>query len=278
MYCPSGFDCRRSLQLAELTCSAYGQLNAFQKDLPWRPPPGYALVADLRYVEAKGGIKKRIVTHLSHELGGLSANQKGRGLPIGFIAEKGADVYLVFRGTMTPTEWLRDFNVHLTPYPYRSFGKVHDGFLQVYDIFHAAICDALSGIRARGRLFIAGHSLGAALSILAAPDIAAHTPFSTPEIHTFASPRVGDRDFVDAYNKAFTGRSFRIANTSDIVPSMPFPVPFLGFIGGYFTHVDVPVEFTTQLEDVEKNHGIATYVNALKEGAGRGSFLRYFRR
>ncbi len=171
---------------------------------------------------------------------------------------------------MTASEWLRDLSMHLTPYPYVALGKVHDGFVQTYEIFRKAINDGLNRIGTRGRLFIAGHSLGGALATIAAPDISAHTPFRLPSVYTFASPRVGDRIFAAEYNKEFKGKSFRIVNTCDVVPSMPLPVPFLKLIGGFFTHVETPIDFTTQEEDIEKNHLIVTYLRALEAGAERG--------
>jgi hypothetical protein len=55
---------------------------------------------------------------------------------------------------------------------------------------------------------------------------------------------------------------------------MPLPVPFLGFIGGYFTHVETPVEFTVQREDIEKNHEIGTYLSALEEHQSQKGLLQ----
>ena len=53
-------------------------------------------------------------------------------------------------------------------------------------------------------------------------------------------------------------------NTSDIVGSIPLPAPIAGVLGGYFSHVDTPVDFTVQHDDLEKNHDMATYLSALK--------------
>jgi triacylglycerol lipase len=200
--------------------------------------------------------------------------QGEEGLPIGFIARRASEVFLIFRGTMTTKEWIRDFSIHLTPYPHRTSGRVHDGFIQTYDVFRQSIRDGLGRVGAGKRLFISGHSLGAGLATLAAPDIASTMGFTPAAIYTFASPRVGDRAFADDYNRSFSTRSFRISNTCDIVTAMPFPVPFLGFLGGYFTHVETPVDFTLQTEDVEKNHLMDTYREALTADTTRGRLLR----
>jgi predicted lipase len=188
-------------------------------------------------------------------------------------------VFLVFRGTRTGSEWLKNIKIRLSPYPHAALGKVHDGFIEAYDMFRRTIIDSLNGLGRGKRLYITGHSLGAGLATLAAPDIVCATSFGLPVVYTFASPRVGDLQFADGFNRLMKGASFRIANTCDLVVSIPFPVPFLGFIGGYFTHVETPVDFTTQREDLDKNHAIDTYLSAMREaGKGEGMFRSLFRR
>lgn len=112
------------------------------------------------------------------------------------------------------------------------------------------------------------------MATLAVPDLAASTGFKSPVVYTYASPRVGDKAFAQSYDRQYGKRSFRIANTSDIVVSLPLPVPFLGFIGGFFTHVETPIDFTIQEEDLEKNHVIETYLTALEGDREKQGFLR----
>ncbi|MGA2508384.1 MAG: lipase family protein [Chitinispirillaceae bacterium] len=289
MYYPAGFDRSRAVQLAELVKQAYDQLEAFKKNEEWGLRGDYSLMTGLFYLGAQAAQSKAVTSHFDKELHQFvkSKFQKGTGLPIGFIACSGSDVFLVFRGTMTVSEWLNDYSVSLTPYPYGAFGNVHNGFIKTYGIFRKTILDALRNIGPEKRLYIAGHSLGAALATLAVPDIASSTVFASASVYTYASPRVGDRTFAAEYNRLTKGRSFRIANTCDLVGSIPFPVPFLGIIGAYFTHVDDPVEFTVQEEDVDKNHDVETYLKALKADEGRsegttegkrGLFRRMFAR
>jgi predicted lipase len=248
MYHPIGFDRKRAIQLAELVLQAYHQLEAFNKNKQWELLGGYSLIVELQYLGVTSVSTKSISNQFDSEFRSFakSISQKAKGLPIGFIASKNTDVYLVFRGTMTITEWIRDFSMRLTPYPYGPFGKVHDGFIQTYNIFRKSILDGLKSVGPRKNLFIAGHSLGAALATLSVPDISASTPFKIPTVYTYASPRVGDKIFAIEYNNSFRNKSFRIVNTCDLVTSIPFPVPFLKFIGGYFTHVETPIDFTSQ--------------------------------
>jgi len=67
-----------------------------------------------------------------------------------------------------------------------------------------------------------GHSLGAALSTLAAIDvsISLNEPPSSMFSITLGSPRVGEINFANATDKIF-GASFRMVNQDDIVPHLP---------------------------------------------------------
>ncbi len=276
MYYPSGFDRDKAIELAELVADAYRQLAAFQQNKTWALPEKYSLIAELQYREAATRSKKGLAGQLDSKLRRMARTrlQDLRGLPIGFIAMSRTDIYLVFRGTMTVHEFVRDFNITMSTYPYARCGKVHDGFVQIYDKFRSSIRHCLKEIGSGKRLYVTGHSLGAALATLAVPDICSATSFKSPVVYTFASPRVGDRQFADQYNQLCRGRSFRVANTSDLVVSLPFPVPFLSFIGGFFTHVDEPVEFTAQKEDAEKNHDIGTYLDSMRAEAGSSGFFK----
>ena len=275
MYFPKEFDTTRAIELGGLVQQAYVQLKAFQEDKAWKLKGNYSLVNELKYLWPQVSAIKG-ANQFDKELRAIAKSrlQRVQGLPIGFIAEDAGEIFLIFRGTMTPNEWLRDLHIRLTAYPYFESSKVHEGFLQTYNVFRATIIESLEALDARKGLFIAGHSLGSALATLAAQDLAVSTGFCAPVIYTFASPRVGDRSFAESYNRQHGRRSFRIANTSDLIVSMPLPVPFLGFLGGYFTHVETPIDFTVQKEDLEKNHVMETYLTALKKNRGSRGFLK----
>ena len=264
MYFPKGFSRPKAVQLADLVIQAYEQLAAFQNDRPWNLRGPYALITELRLAGGPGTSRLRL-SHFYREIPLVARSRKRpeKQLPIGFVARKGTEVFLVFRGTMTTLEWLRDLRIRLTDYPYLACGKVHDGFVAVYEGLRRSIMDALAAAGGKGKLYVAGHSLGAALATLALPDIVSRTAYDEPIAYTYGSPRVGDNGFAEHFNSMMAHRSFRIANTSDLVVSVPFSAPFLGFLGGYFTHVDTPVDFTVQKENAEDNHHINTYRAAL---------------
>src|SRR5208283_5780304 len=193
MYYPKGFDKGRAIELGGLVQQAYAQLEAFQEDAPWTLKGNYSLVSELKYLGSQVSSMKS-VNQFDKELKKIAKSnlQRVKGLPIGFIAEDAGEVFLIFRGTMTTSEWLHDLNIRLTSYPHLESCKVHEGFLQTYNVFRAKITDCLNTLDTRKGLFIAGHSLGSALATLAVPDLAASTGFTSPVIYTFASPRVGD--------------------------------------------------------------------------------------
>ena len=202
-----------------------------------------------------------------------SMRSKALEIPIGFVAQRKDTFYLILRGTQTVTEWIRNFGISLGPYLFADFGRIHAGFLDTYKLIRGASIEALGAMGPRAKLYVAGHSLGAALTVCAVPDIEASTHCRVEALYTFGSPRVGDDSFVQAFNSAFGPRSFRISNTSDIVTSIPLPVPIAGIVGGYFSHVDTPIDMTVQKDDLEQNHDMRTYLDALARSRGRNGLF-----
>jgi predicted lipase len=159
---------------------------------------------------------------------------------------------------------MNNFSVTMKELPLPGWGRAHEGFLQSYAAVAGAIRAGLGGLDGASRIYVAGHSLGAALATLALPDLGADLGGKMAGLYTFGSPRVGDAVFSRVYDAAFGARSFRIVNSSDIVTSVPLPVPIMGFVGDYFSHVSTPVEFGSQNGDPELNHAMKTYLEALE--------------
>jgi len=264
MYFPRGFDKERAVELGRLVQQSYSQLEAFRNDERWEPVGGYSLVKELLYTPRQGSfLKNRSSFDFEVERLPRFAARQLKDLPIGFVARRGSDFFLVFRGTVTVEEWIRNLNISLAPFLRDGFGRVHEGFLQAYTLIRSVVLEALGAGGGGKRLFITGHSLGGALATMAAADVSRGTMYPLPVLYTFGSPRVGDRYFADAFNRRNGLASYRIVNTSDVVVSIPLPVPLAGFLGGFFTHVETPVDFTSQEESLEKNHDMDTYLAPL---------------
>ena len=137
--------------------------------------------------------------------------------------------FVSFRGSSDLADWLADINVVPENYSAVSgFGNVHTGFQDVYETVRTSIAANLATATAEcDQILMTGHSLGAALAVLAAPDILRNMSSNTlePQLITFAGPRVGIADFAAAFNGAIKN-CFRVVNFLDIVPLVP-PDPYV---------------------------------------------------
>jgi triacylglycerol lipase len=146
----------------------------------------------------------------------------------GFVAGGEKETVVSFRGTHFLSEWLGDAELALVDYRFRSeAGSVHIGFQAIYETLRKSLQKVLSQLGGdRLPLIIVGHSLGAALATLCALDSEVAN-LSNGQIRTvtFASPRVGDTLFRDAFTKNVKD-CLRIANWIDLVPQLPLPISY----------------------------------------------------
>lgn len=147
----------------------------------------------------------------------------------GFVAAGKNQAVVSFRGTHFLSEWLKDVELALVTYRFRSeSGLAHVGFQAIYETLRQSLFKVLSQLGETPLpLLIVGHSLGGALATVCALDSEVAKLSSNGEIQavTFASPRVGDTQFRDEFNKTVTS-CLRIANRRDLVPNLPFDFPF----------------------------------------------------
>jgi len=117
-------------------------------------------------------------------------------------------------------------------------GKVGKGFYQLYQADIAQVRAAVEPYIRKGyKLIITGHSLGGATSTLSAFYFATAFPNNKPTLITFAGPKVGNSDWVDAFRQRMAGARVRRFVTKwknlgitvyDLVATVP----------PYFKHVD----------------------------------------
>jgi triacylglycerol lipase len=267
MYVPAGFDFGRSIELGQLISQAYAQFAAFENEQEWNLEGNYQLIKEFCYTWTPTKAIEKGIHSFDLTLDRIKRNDKDRviRIPIGFAAKSKGICCLVFRGTQTVKEWVRNFSMNLSPYILPNHGNVHEGFLGTYSSIRKEIEESLSELNGGTAIYVGGHSLGAAIATLAVPDIEMKMNMKVASAYTFGSPRVGDDAFAKAYNAKFGARSFRIVNTSDIVTAIPFPAPIMGKIGGYFSHVDTPIDINVQKEDLEQNHNMKTYLERIVE-------------
>ena len=116
-------------------------------------------------------------------------------------------------------------------------------------------------VRPKRPTIVTGHSLGAALATLFVMENDAKGKFDISTLCTFASPRVGNMEFVHLFNQLRID-SWRIVNTRDVVPKLPPHIPIVLDYG----HVDDEYPFNSS--DFAKNsllcwHTMETYLHWL---------------
>jgi triacylglycerol lipase len=209
-----------------------------------------------------GLIAKIYANDLSRKIGGHSV--------YGYVAQNPApphDVVVAFRGTEDMFEWVRDFEFGHRAHPACDTSapplECEAGFSAIYATCRDAVLAAIAAAKGgRAPLYVAGHSLGAAIATLLAFDVACRAkngaPLPVPTVYTFASPRVGTAPFASAYD-TLVPESYRIANAPDLVPHTP-PAAL-----GY-QHVStlVPVDSGASAKhSVACWHALTTYLHAL---------------
>ncbi len=161
-------------------------------------------------------------------------------------SEDGRTGILAFRGTepMNFINWLTDADLTQRTFHY---GRVHTGFFtnveavwsDVHDFIEPAIqgkapahvdgngsgnghAQALQPLEA---LYITGHSLGAAMAVVAAAKIFtpeyAHWQPLVRGVYTFGQPAVGNEQFAQHYQAAFGKMLYRHVYRHDVVPRLP---------------------------------------------------------
>jgi hypothetical protein len=186
-------------------------------------PPGFAQTA---LIEADAAV----LTAMTNPHPAAAAMMKDTNI-FGLMGRNtaGRTAFVSFRGTSDLADWVADLDIVAANYlPISGFGQVHAGFQDVYECVRHSIAANLAGTTAGcDEILLTGHSLGAALAALAAPDIFRAMPPNTiePRLITFAGPRVGLCDFAAALNAAIDS-CFRVVNFLDIVPYLP-PEPYV---------------------------------------------------
>jgi pimeloyl-ACP methyl ester carboxylesterase len=139
-----------------------------------------------------------------------------------------ASIVVAFRGSVTPLDWLEDFDFSLMNISAACPGcQVHAGFWSVaYAALRPALSSALSELLQRhgpsSPVLLTGHSLGAALAELAAWELAA-AGLHVTELISFGTPRVGNSQWASFWAAAAAPprASFRVVHNEDPVPRLP---------------------------------------------------------
>jgi len=163
--------------------------------------------------------------------------------------------FVAFRGTQTFEDWVGDFDALFEPYKYvANAGMVHCGFQSIYDALHDSVAAEIGkAIAGCDSLLVTGHSLGGALALMAAPDLAKNLKLE-PEVITFAGPTPGLGDFAHSFDLAIPS-CYRVVNFWDLVPRLA-PQPPVGLFEQTGTHVSIDPGFALAVDahSIEKSY------------------------
>lgn len=258
---------------AILFFSCFSSANAAEKDRVTMATKMLALCYQAKnlYMDFEKFVlpKKETYISLSSLYGAVSQTEC-----FGFVLETPSKIFIVFRGSASYGDIFKDFMIKKTPFIHiPNGGNVHTGFFSIYnntckdqpESLRDQILRTLENISPEKQLVITGFSLGGALATLCACDVAENSRFKDPIVYTFASPRVGDQLFVNAYNNRIS-RSVRVINYHDYVPCNP--LQWLGY-----RHVKGEVILKVSTGRIDSNHkldsayfpGLAANVPEYKE-------------
>lgn len=168
---------------------------------------------------------------------------------------------IAIRGTRTVEEWTLDATAYQVPVPLVWFNnqdelvtaRVHLGFLILFAFLRPQLDAAFTQFASSGTQVV-GHSLGSALATLAAVYTQVVRGDGTVQMYNQASPRVGDPEFVSAFN-FLVPDAYRIVNLGDLVPMLPptqISLPVEGLLT--YGHVGQEWGYLWQTGNVGGNH------------------------
>lgn len=148
------------------------------------------------------------------------------GICWGIVAAGDVDV-VVFRGSVTMEDWLRDLDAWAKPWVHDELGPVHPGFMLGMEQVGRELVTMW-----RGKTIFAGHSLGAArATVLTA--LMLHAGYEQLGRVVFGEPKPGFRMLSDIVSEV-PGRSYRTVGKPspgatnsghDLVTDLPFSFP-----------------------------------------------------
>ncbi|SRR5579883_1086816 len=178
----------------------------------------------------------------------------------GFVLSSKTSNIIIFRGTQRTTEWIGDVRLFQKDYEGLQNSKIHSGFANIYQGLAEQTREISRHLDPNLPCYISGHSLGAALAVLAAIDLALNIPKLKDQIqlYTYAGPRVGNPDFAQIHSQ-LVPNSYRIVNFADSIPLSPPTV----FRHSIYVHVGQAWSFVKNYGDVLPNHAVDTYRAAI---------------
>ncbi|TFK53449.1 alpha/beta-hydrolase [Heliocybe sulcata] len=174
----------------------------------------------------------------------------------GYIARDDSrkEIIVALRGSTSVQDALTDSEDDLIPYTSPGVSPpagstVHMGFLTAWNSVAPGVISAVRSQLASYpgyAIVTSGHSLGAALSSLAAVSMKGNFPTSPVRMYTYGQPRTGNPTYAYYVNDLFGSDAFRFVHTTDGVPtSIPQSLGYRHHGIEYWQNPDPPSAATT---------------------------------
>ncbi len=145
------------------------------------------------------------------------------------ISETNKRIVTVFRGSESKSDWMYDFMIYKSRLYAEKYDdcSVHTGFLKqlhTNDVYIKLMNVVKKQLEENPgyEVYVTGHSLGAALSTLCGFEFAHDLGDDTKvTVVSFASPRVGNQIFKDAFDAKENLKHYRITNNRDVITAAP---------------------------------------------------------
>lgn len=151
------------------------------------------------------------------ELGFESVEIMSDGSMIGYVISVGDVAVVVFRGTDDPGDWLANVDRFIAKTP---DGPAHRGFYTAYLPLSYQAAELVRATEAK-TAWVTGHSLGGALAVLCAYELARDKTIDVAGLMTFGQPMVARPPLTDRIEELLPSRYVHFANNRDIVPRVP---------------------------------------------------------
>ncbi|CAN6245367.1 unnamed protein product [Urochloa humidicola] len=214
------------------------------------------------------------------------------------------DIAIVLRGTATCLEWAENLRASLVPLDGEASDgaeagaeepKVARGFLSLYKTAGEKVKSLSEEVMEEVRrlmekykgeelsITVVGHSLGAALALLVADEVATTIPDAPPvAVVSFGGPKVGNAAFVDRLGSSGKVNVLRIVNAGDVVTKVPGVAPRLPHKKEQYQHVGAELRIDSKNSPCLRpdagpacRHDLESYLHLIDGFTGTGRPFRH---